>query len=274
MLILNEALLLLFTALTIGVIGNLVGIGGGVLIMIVLLFVFKVSPVVASGMSLTTIFVSTTVGTMLNIRQEAVSRGIFGTIALFAGVGVIAGSVTSYFISTKPFDFLFGFVSVGIGIYSVAATRRDKKPSNLDYSFSSLSKERKGETKNIADRSGIWYMSAIAGYIAGLFGIGIGGIVGTYLTAIKKINPKVAFSSVLAAMIVTSLAGSLLHFFKTSGGYNLVLFTLALVVGASIGAALGALISARIVSSRLRFMQGYIIISLGILALLSSILTS
>lgn len=274
MLILDEAMLLLLTALAVGVMGNLVGIGGGVLIMIVLLFVFKVSPVVASGMSLTTIVVSATVGTMLNIRQEAVSRGVFSTIALFASIGVVIGSVTSYFISTKPFEFLFGFVGVGIGIYSVAATRRDRKLSDLDYSFSSLSKEKKGKKEDMADKGGIWYMSAIAGYIAGLFGIGIGGIVGTYLTAIKGMNPKVAFSSVLAAMIVTSLVGSLLHFFKTGMGYSLALLMLALVVGASVGAAIGALLSARIVSSRLRFMQGYIIISLGILALLSSILTA
>ena len=45
--LLLETAIFLATAFTIGAVGNIAGIGGGVLLMVVLLFVFKMNPVLA-----------------------------------------------------------------------------------------------------------------------------------------------------------------------------------------------------------------------------------
>ncbi|MEM0202053.1 MAG: sulfite exporter TauE/SafE family protein [Candidatus Micrarchaeaceae archaeon] len=269
-----EAVTLFATALIIGVIGNLVGIGGGVLLMIILLFVFKISPVIASGLSLATILVSAMVGSVSNMKQKAINKGLFYTIAVFAGIGIFLGSVFAYFISTKPFELLFGFVSIGIGLFSLLATRRDRRRlTNMDMSFSAFSASEKEYIKNsTGNRKGINAISVIAGFVAGFFGIGIGGIVGTFLTAIKKMNPKVAFSTVLAAMIITSVLGSALHLLSIKAGSDMLEFLAALALGAAAGAYAGSYASSRIKSARLRFLQGYIIISIGIAALVLALL--
>ncbi|MCL4373985.1 MAG: sulfite exporter TauE/SafE family protein [Candidatus Marsarchaeota archaeon] len=275
MLVVYEAVLLLITALVVGAIGNLVGIGGGVLIMVVLLFLFKLNPLIAGGLSLITILASATVGSVSNVRQEAISRSLFAMIALFAGIGALVGSVSVYYISTKPFELLFGFVSISIGMFSVLATRRDThRLSGLDKSFSAADASERDYMKrrSTSNKAGISAVAIIAGIIAGLFGIGIGGIMGTYLTAIRKVNPKIAFSSVLAAMIVTSLLGSPLHLFSVKMGLGIIAFIVALVIGAACGAIIGAYTSSKVRSGRLRFMQGYIIVGLGIITLFFSLL--
>ncbi|MGC9099564.1 MAG: sulfite exporter TauE/SafE family protein [Candidatus Micrarchaeia archaeon] len=272
MLFLYEILLLFATALVVGLIGNLVGIGGGVLIMIILLFGFKMQPVLAGGLSLLTILASASVGTLSNIMQRALSKELFSLIAVFAGAGVLLGSIIPYLLNTKSFDTLFGFVSIGIGLFSILAARRDaKKIGNIERSFTSLSKKEKEAAKKVTGKAGIGSFSFIAGLIAGTFGIGIGGIVGTYLTAIKQMQPKVAFSTVLAAMIITSLLGSSVHLISIKGSMLLLGMIVALMAGVAIGAVAGSHISSRIKSSRLRFAQGYIILGLGIIAIIFSI---
>ncbi len=272
MLVLYEVLALLFTALAIGIIGNLVGIGGGVLLMVVLLFGFNIPPIMASGLSLLTILVSAGIGTISNAKQKALSRMLFVLVAVFAGIGAILGSILSYHIGTRTFDALFGLVSIGIGLFSIFVTHNDaKKLAGIEKSFASLTESEKAYAKgNIKGKSSIGLASVIAGLIAGIFGIGIGGIVGTYLTAIKKMQPKIAFSTVLAAMIVTSILGSLLHLASIRFTISFLVIILSLAVGAGIGAIAGSHISSRLKSSKLRFAQGYIILSIGIIALLFS----
>ena len=58
MLISLELVLLFITALAVGIIGNIAGIGGGVLIMAIFLFLFRINPVLAGGFSLITIITS------------------------------------------------------------------------------------------------------------------------------------------------------------------------------------------------------------------------
>ncbi|MGC9205257.1 MAG: sulfite exporter TauE/SafE family protein [Candidatus Micrarchaeia archaeon] len=272
MLFLCEMLVLFATALFVGIIGNLVGIGGGVLIMVILLFGFKMQPVVAGGLSLLTILASASVGTLSNIRQKALSRTLFALISVFAGIGVLVGSVIPYYLNTKSFETLFGFVSIGIGLFSIYATQRDiKNLAGISKSFSSLSEaEREHAKENIRGKPKIGIYSFVAGLVAGIFGIGIGGIVGTYLTAIKKIQPKVAFSTVLAAMIVTSVLGSYAHLFSIKNGAAMLGIILSLAIGVGIGALVGSHLSMLVKSSKLRFAQGYIILGLGIIAVIFS----
>ena len=240
MLLTVELAALFITALTVGIIGNIAGIGGGVLIMAVFLFVFRISPV-------------------------------------FAGIGAVLGSVVTYFVATKSFEAAFSFISISIGIFSIVATRRDIKRGDntmLRKSFVMLSNGEKDELKAMKPgkiESSIVY--SIAGLIAGFMGIGIGGITGTYLTAIRKANPKIAFSSVLAAMIVTSLLGSVVHFAGVPFEPVYMPIIGVLAVGAAAGAVAGAYASARVKSSRLRIMQGYIIVSLGLISLALTLLT-
>lgn len=265
--VLYELVLLFIIALLAGTIGNLVGIGGGVIIMVVLLFIFKINPIVAGGLSLTTIVISSFIGSLSNLRQNAISKNLFYTVAVFAVMGTILGSIMVYFVSTKPFELLFGFAILGIGAFSVLATSKDiGKIPNSEKSFNMLSDSEKASMKvKIHDKIRIGIFSIIAGIVGGLLGLGIGAIMGTYLTAIKKVNPKIAFSTVLAAMVLTSIVGAALHFSVGNLSQSVAMFIIALSAGAALGAIVGSYTSSKIKTGSLRFLQGYILLSIGLI---------
>ncbi|MEM3296493.1 MAG: hypothetical protein QW644_02895, partial [Candidatus Micrarchaeaceae archaeon] len=92
-------------------------------------------------------------------------------------------------------------------------------------------------------------------------------------TSVKHVHPKVAFSSVVAAMIITSLIGAAVHFAKPGTDYfNALILSLPLIAGGALGGFSGAALSERMSFARLRLFQGYIVMLFGILAVLMGLL--
>lgn len=272
--LLLETAIFLATAFTIGAVGNIAGIGGGVLLMVVLLFVFKMNPVLAGGFSLLTIIASTAAGSVFNAKAKAIDKRVFYVLAIAAGTGAVVGSVASYFIAIGTFDLAFGFTSLSLGIFSLAATRietwKNKGKAYLKQSFNEY-RVAGGVLATPGAGYGTGAVSLIAGILAGLFGIGIGAVMGTFLTAIRRINPKTAFSTVVAAMIITSAVGATTHFLKPGLDVSSMVLAIPLVIGGALGGLLGAYISARISFVALRSFQGYVIIAFGLLAIAMSL---
>ena len=77
MMMLLEAVLLLVSALAIGIIGNIAGIGGGVFLMLIFLFWLRIDPVTAGGLSLLTIIASTSAGSAVNSEKGSIDPGFF-----------------------------------------------------------------------------------------------------------------------------------------------------------------------------------------------------
>ena len=272
--LLTEILIFLATAFAIGSVGNIAGIGGGVLLMVVLLFVFKMNPVLAGGFSLLTIIASTVAGSAFNAKAKAIDKRLFYVIAMAAGTGAVLGSVASYLIAVGTFDLAFGFTSLALGIFSLAATkaetRKNRGKAYLKESFNEY-RVAGGVLATPGAGYGTGAVSLIAGLLAGLFGIGIGAVMGTFLTAIRRINPKTAFSTVVAAMIITSAVGATTHFLKPGLDISSMVLAMPLVIGGALGGLLGAYASARISFVALRSFQGYVIIIFGIIAIVSSL---
>jgi uncharacterized membrane protein YfcA len=271
-LIFLEVVLFVVIALLVGVIGNIAGIGGGIIIMIVMLFFLKIEPVTASGMSLVTILVSAAVGSASNYRQHAINARLLIAICIPSSLGVLLGSYLVVHFNNSHFDLIFSIVSISIGLFSLTMTHVDRRKNRIE-SGSFVEKHQPNYTEHSADRKGGKMQplfTFIAGIAGGFLGIGVGGIVGTYLTAVRKINPKIAFSTTLSAMVFTSLIGSSFHLLSIRPMPDLLLLVIALAIGAAIGAILGSYTSSRIQFFRLRLAQGYIIVFLGLLTLLLS----
>jgi uncharacterized membrane protein YfcA len=161
-----------------------------------------------------------------------------------------------------------------IGTFSLVTAHieyRKKNPA-LERSFKTLTETEKSKLKIYNGRKyGVGLVSFIAGIIVGFAGMGISGIVGTYLTAVKKMNPKIAFSTVLAVMVITSVIGASAHLLYSFSG-SLPVLLIALAIGAAIGAIVGSIASSFFKFGKLRLMQGYLIMSFGVLSLILTLL--
>jgi uncharacterized membrane protein YfcA len=271
-----EVIVFLFSSLASGVVGNIAGIGGGVFLMIIFLFAFKINPVIAGGLSLITILASTIAGSTINKKQGAIDKRLLYTIGIFAGIGAVIGSVLSNYITVQSFSLFFGIVVFMIGVLSYTSFRMEiSRNIGKSYTQETFREYRKKSGNNHMAQGkgrGTEIVAFVSGMLAGLFGLGIGGIMGTFLTAIRHIHPKIAFSTVVAAMIETSIHRTLIHFMKFETALYYYLLALPLVAGGAIGGLIGAILSGNMTFSRLRRSQSYIVMFFGILAISMSLI--
>lgn len=272
MVFLLELLLLFFSALAIGILGNIAGIGGGVLLMLIFIFLLDINPVAAGGLSLFTIISSTAFGSLINRGQGSIDKRLFLNIAVLSGAGAVMGSVLSYYIVVSSFKLFFGITVLGLGLFSFISARIEIRANRgKDYLKKTFAESHESGLDRFRSYRSLALVSLIAGIISGTFGVGIGAVVGTFLTSIKHIHPKVAFSTLLASMIVTSTVGAVVHFSEPGLSVNMMLLV-PLLTGAALGGFTGAQLSNRMSFSSLRSSQSYIVMFFGALSIAMSLL--
>ncbi|MGC8533823.1 MAG: sulfite exporter TauE/SafE family protein [Candidatus Parvarchaeum sp.] len=241
-------------AMLIAFIGNMSGIGGGVLLVLFFLYYMGLNSVSSSGLSLITIATSSIVGSYSNIRHGFVSMHLFKVLLLMGVVGVFLGSLISFVVPTDIFKGIFGFIPLSIGIFSLVSVIKQRKIKDYAKPGRKLGKD-------------VSLIGLVAGIISGFTGMGIGGITGTYMIAVRKMNPKIIFSTIILAMIITSIFGGLLHLGSLRFSGSTFVYIPLLVIGATVGAFIGAKVSGIIKSKNLRLFQSLVIVSTGILAI-------
>lgn len=253
-------LVILSLAFFVGLVGNITGIGGGVMIILFLIYGFNFSPLDAAGLSLLTIVFSSLTGFVQDVRQKIVDFRLFFIIAAIAVMGAVGGTLLAKQISSGMFKGVFSLILIALGIYSVYSSRKHFKAGAKNLDISSTY----GSSTGIA--------SLIAGVVSGFIGIGIGGIIGTYLTAIKRIEPKIAIGTIIAATLPVTIAGTAMHYYFT--GFVNIVYAPPLVIGAFTGGILGSWIVGKAPQMSLRYFQGYIIIAFGAMSALLYLLST
>ncbi len=246
-------------AFLVGVIGNISGVGGGVMIVLLLVYGFSFDPLDAAGLSLLTLVFSTLVGFIQDIRRKLVNKGLLYIIAPIGVITAVIGSVITDYVSANTFKGAFSVILISLGLFSVYSSNKQRR-----YSL-----PKRDIHTAINSRTGI--VSLLAGTVSGFIGIGIGGMMGTYLTAIKRIDARTAIATVIAATLPITIAGAGFHFYL-SGGINLE-FAPPLVLGAVLGGLVGASIIVKAPHLSLRFLQGYLVLTFGFLSALLYLLT-
>ncbi|WP_342670531.1 sulfite exporter TauE/SafE family protein [Desulfurella multipotens] len=225
------------------------------------IYYLHLSSIIASGLSLFTIVVSSIGGTYAFIKQKTIDYKLFVVIISFILPGIIIGSIVNKFIKTQQFAIIFPLWVIIIGIFSLVSAKKN------------LLKFNGQSTTNIIKHNNLLrFISFLAGFASGFFGLGIGGIMGTYLVAVEEISPRKAFSTLIMIMTVTSLIGFIVHLTNTNAYSSVwLLYAIFLFIGAVSGSQIGAYISSTLDLKTLRVYQGWIILFLGFFLFLGNI---
>ncbi|MDK2782359.1 MAG: uncharacterized protein PWR13_1387, partial [Archaeoglobi archaeon] len=123
--------LLLITGLIAGTLGGLLGIGGCVIMLPALAFVFRYPLPIAIGTTITAVILTATSGAIGHIRLKNVDYSTAKVVAVSGAVGAAVGSIIFFYISTQLWllNFILGFAFLYVSIRMIyEGTIRRKMP--------------------------------------------------------------------------------------------------------------------------------------------------
>lgn len=244
-----------------GTYGTLIGVGGGIILIPALLFIWpEASPETMTGISLAIIFANTLSGTIAYARQGRIDYRTGGLFALATIPGAILGVWVTRFLHRELFALIFSLLILSVSVFLQLRPKPsgNRQPS-LPGSSSRTVTDARGETFTYHFNRPIGVaLSFAAGFMSGLLGIG-GGIVHVpVMIYILHFPIHIATATSLFILVFTSLTASLTHVAVGTYADNWQ-FLLWLAVGVISGAQFGAWLSRRI--------QGVLIVRLLALAL-------
>jgi uncharacterized membrane protein YfcA len=231
-----ELLLLMFVSgLAISCVATFLGVGGGIMMVPLLIFLFPkfgVSPIcavhLAIGTSLLVIFIRSIPAAISYRHRGLIMERVVIPLALASVVGTIAGAALAAHLPGEILRRVFAFI-----LFAAAARMAFSPPIRSDVTV---------------PRTSWWMLLGVgvtAGFFSALLGIG-GGLISVPLMAyLLKFPTKKLAATSTAIMIITSLAGMLQHAYHGYGSPELPAYAVGYVHwAAAIPLAVGGTISA------------------------------
>jgi uncharacterized protein len=253
-------------AALIGLSLGLIGGGGSILTVPVLVYLFHLSPVVATSYSLFIVGATSLIGAVNNMTKSLID---FNTGLLFGVTSVVTVFITRKFIipaiphhiaTVAGFEVTFSFLTmIMFALLMVAA---------------SISMIRKGimqpEVKD-HKRSELIIYGVVIGLVTGFLGAGGGFLLIPVLVVVLGLHMKKAVGTSLFIIAINSLIG----FLGDTGHYSINWDLLGLVSCIAIaGVFVGGVISKQVRGMQLRTAFGWFVMSVGVYILVKEIFFS
>lgn len=232
----------------VGIYGTILGIGGGIVLVPVLLWLYPLkSPEVITGISLAVVFCNAFSGSIAYARMRRIDyrSGLFFSLAIIPGATL--GALTSSLIPRQTFNFIFGTLMIIGGLLLFWYPTR--RATNKAIYNSAAAKETTFRVSTYNLKIGI-ILSFIVGYIATILGIGGGIIHVPVMVHLLNFPVHVATATSHFILTITALTATLTHLIKgTLAPYLHLIIPLALsvVCGAQCGAQLSNYLHGRLI---------------------------
>ena len=223
----TSAIALIVTGLIAGTLGGLLGIGGCVIMLPSLAFLFRYPLPVAIGTTITAVILTATSGAIGHIRMKNVDYSTAKVVAVSGAVGAAVGSVIFFYIASQLWllNFILGFAFLYVSIrmvYEGIVKRKMPEKSGNVVPGSKVAKATIG---------------FFIGIITGIVGLGGGyALVPSFIYLLSS-PVKIAVGTSLASFISMAVVSGA---FKLYQGVVDVIAAICLGVGTIIGAQIGA----------------------------------
>jgi uncharacterized membrane protein YfcA len=218
----SDGVLLLAVGCVTGVLAGLLGAGGG-FATVVLLLAAGADPQVAVGTSLVYLMVMGGWGTFVHLRLGAADRRLVVAIGVAAAAGAAAGAEVAEALGDRDLTLALGLFTACVAGVSLAWPQARRPVSvpmapPLQVAVEGVEPEPESEPAPQVDLGRGELAGAVAGggvigILKGVFGVGAGFLIVPVMVSVGRIPRPLAVTSSLFAILVASLAGSLLHLF-------------------------------------------------------------
>lgn len=272
-----EFVILFFIALSSGVVGALVGLGGGVILVPATLFIGvslgmipDITPQTVVGLSVIMMIFTGLASTLSYVKSGTVD---FRTgFIFFAGSipGTMFGAWINKGLDLPSFNLYFGILLIILSI--ILLVRDYLKPVRWFVEHGSKREYIDNEGNKHVYGYPIWFaflLTFFVGMCSGLFGIGGGSMIVPAMLILFLFPPHVAIATSMFLVFLTSIVNSASHIYLGNVPW---LYTLPVIPGAYIGAKLGAALNKKLNSKTLVVALRIVLLLLGIRSILDAIL--
>jgi uncharacterized membrane protein YfcA len=259
-----EAAFLIITAIGVGTLSSMLGIGGGIINTPLLIIVFFLSAQIAPSAALLAAFFVAVVSTITYHRQKP--RPIINKVGLFLAITTIPGSWVGVFLRSLITDDYLLRVMFGILLFPIALKMLfTKKKGKADFAtqVAGFDLAQVPQQRLILALIG----GFAGGTLAGLLGVGGGVIVVPVLTIIVGLPMHAAVATSMFTMIFTTTSGTIMNYFVLSSPQygpdaisTFLFYGILLGIGMIIGGQIGPRIACRINAVQLKQFFGLVII--------------
>ena len=237
-----------------GVVGALLGLGGGVFIVPLLVFLLGVPLQIASGASILAVLATSIAAAAIYVKDDMTNMRLGFFLELATTFGALMGAFIAPFGGDQILMIVFGltlvyaagtmFNQIKKGGRSWVQAPNDGLAERLSLGGSYYDTAR-GETieYGVSRTPAIFGISSVAGVISGLLGIGGGGIKVPAMNTVGNIPMKAAIATSNFMIGVTAAASALVYI---RNQYIDAFIAAPVVLGTLIGASVGARFTNRV----------------------------
>ncbi|WP_174614176.1 sulfite exporter TauE/SafE family protein [Virgibacillus ihumii] len=247
-------------------VGSLIGLGGGIVLIPSLLFLYKHSdvfswaePQMIVGISLVTMVFTALSSTVSYMRQGRVDYKT-GLLFLIGCVPAgIFGSWLNQFVDTERFTLYFGILMIAL---STLFLIKRKRP-DIDLTNAAKVRTFTVDNQTYHYKISVWQavvISVIVGILSGLFGIGGGSIMVPALILLFGIPVHIATATSMFMIFFIGIISAGTHIFL---GHVIWEYAILFIPGALIGGVIGAKVNQLIKGNILEWALRFILVIIG-----------
>ena len=272
-------LMALSVALSSGFLGALLGLGGGVVMVPLLVFILNVPIHLAAGASIVAVVATSSVSASVYVRDEITNMRLGMFLEMATTLGAVTGASIMVGISESILRIIFALSLLYAAVimwYQMKNSGRSWVPMENDWMANRLNlgssyyDSARDETIDygVSRSFPTFIISYIAGVISGLLGIGGGGIKVPAMNVISSVPMKAAVATSNFMIGVTASASALVYI---RNGFCDGFITAPVVLGTLIGSFIGAKVALLVRGVVLKKIFIVILLILGVRMLASGV---
>jgi len=269
----------LIIALCSGFLGALLGLGGGVIMVPLLVFILDIPIHIAAGASIIAVVATSSVSASVYIRDEVTNLRLGMFLEIATTLGAITGASIMVGVSEALLQIIFALSLIYASFvmwFQIRQTGRSWVSKDNDWIADKLRlgasfyDSARGETVmyGVSRSFPTFLISYIAGIISGLLGIGGGGIKVPAMNVVSSIPMKAAVATSNFMIGVTAAASALVYI---RNGFCDGFITAPVVLGTLIGSYIGAMAALRLRGVVLKKIFIIILLLLGTRMIISGV---
>src|SRR5271163_3549590 len=237
----------------VGTLIGMTGIGGGVLLLPILIFVLRVPPILAVGSDALFNFVTKIGSAWVHVRKGTIKRRVVVCLASGSVPGSIAGVSLLGHLRTVYGTGVNTFITTAVGILLICVPTLMLFQRRIEEHVAL----RKPTMKSIV---GMAFIGLLAGFLVGMTSVGSGSIIMMLLLLFYSFSPRVMVGTDIVHAVILTGVTSFLHF--RLGNVDPYLVG-SLLIGSIPGGLLGSHLSTRLPVPWLRRLLCAVLLATG-----------